>query len=235
MIAKNGVADPDCYGCVGADHPYDPTVDRVGRTTRVASYTNLGNVTDQKVWLDSIGPITCGFDGYYDFFTWNGSTPYKKSPNATYDGGHVMLLVGYDDKLHCWIAHNLWGTTYGNGGYFLIAYGECNIDYYSKQGLEDVSLDPWSRRRLHNGCLIQSSDGFEYRNFELLRVGVPRVQHLWRDGQGAFAWHLAETLTDPNDASAGAGCTGMPALTSTTYNRNFETAYWENPNRLRYW
>jgi len=28
------------------------TVDRVGRTTRVASYTNLGNVTDQKVWLD---------------------------------------------------------------------------------------------------------------------------------------------------------------------------------------
>jgi len=27
----------------------------------------------------------------------------------------------------------------------------------------------------------------------------------------------------------------MPALTSTTYNRNFETVYWENPNRLRYW
>jgi len=85
-------------------HPYDPTVDRVGRTTRVASYTNLGNVTDQKVWLDSISPIACGFDVYYDFFAWHGSTPYKKSPNATYDGGHVMLLVGYDDNLQCWIA-----------------------------------------------------------------------------------------------------------------------------------
>jgi hypothetical protein len=67
-IVKNGVADPDRYRYVGADHPYDPTVDRVGRTTRVASYTNLGNVTDQKVWLDSIGPIACGFDVYYDFF-----------------------------------------------------------------------------------------------------------------------------------------------------------------------
>jgi hypothetical protein len=67
-IVKNGVADPDCYGYVGADHLCDPTVDRVGRTTRVASYTNLGNVTDQKVWLDSIGPIACGFDVYYDFF-----------------------------------------------------------------------------------------------------------------------------------------------------------------------
>lgn len=183
-IVKNGVADPDCYGYVGADHLYDPTVDRVGRTTRVASYTNLGNVTDQKVWLDSVGPITCGFDVYYDFSTWNGSTPYKKSPNATYDGGHIMLLVGYDDKLQCWIARNSWGTGYGNGGYFLIAYGECNIDHYSKQGLKDVSPDPWSRRRLHNGCLIQSSDGPEHRNFELLRAGVPRVQHLWRDGGG---------------------------------------------------
>jgi hypothetical protein len=146
-----------------------------------------------------------------------------------------MLLVGYDDNLQCWIARNSWGTAYGNDGYFLIAYGECNIDYYSKQGLTDVSPDPWSRRRLHNGCLIQSSDGPEHRNFELLRAGVPRVQHLWRDGGGAFAWHLAETLTDLNDASAGAGCIGMPALTSTTYNRNFETVYWEKPNRLRYW
>lgn len=99
-----------------------------------------------------------------------------------------------------------------------------------------MSPDPWSRRRLHNGCLIQSSDGPEHRNFELLRARVPRVQHLWRDRGGrAFAWHLAETLTDPNDASAGAGCIGMPTLTSTTYNRNFETVYWESPNRLRYW
>ena len=73
-----------------------------------------------------------------------GSTPYKKSPSATYDGDYVMLLLfgGGDDNKPMLDHPQLMGTAYVNGAYFLIAYGECNIDYYSKQGLTDVSPDP---------------------------------------------------------------------------------------------
>jgi hypothetical protein len=202
---------------------------------KIGAYTNIGEVTDQKKWIDNIGPIICSWDCYDDFqYWWPGTGPYKKSPNAKFLDGHFMLIVGYDDVNQYWIVRNSWGTTWGDSGYWLIAYGQCNIDSYSKQGLQVVNPDPWTRRRLHNGCMIQSGNGAAHRNFELLRGGA-HVQHLWREGTTPYSWANAGNLVNSNDPTAGTGCIGMPALTSMSNNRNFDGVYWENTGKIRHW
>src|SRR5258708_13290144 len=105
-----------------------------------------------------------------------------KAPSATFLGGHIMLIVGYDDPHGCWIVKNSWGTGLGDSGYWLIAYGQCNIDVYGKIGLRLTNPDPWTKRRNHNGGMIESGDGTIHRNFELLAPSAGNsFTHSWRD------------------------------------------------------
>jgi hypothetical protein len=61
-------------------------------------------------------------DVYYDFFSYrSGIYSYA---TGTYQGGHAILLIGYDDVNQCFICKNSWGAGWGEGGYFRIAYSE---------------------------------------------------------------------------------------------------------------
>lgn len=254
-IKTNGLADPQCYAwpalasrissyfnphpnsCLGSKNYQGTTVaptytqckNRNGRTVRLDGYTHLGDITDQKNWLDQIGPLVVSMDIYSDFSSWSGTVPYVRSSSAISLGGHYMLAVGYDDQQQCWIVKNSWGTWFGNQGYCLIAYGQCNIDTYAKTGLQGSNPDPWTKRRLHSGGMIESGDGAYHRNFELLAIiNGTQVAHWWRDNTAAgYPWASAEVFA--NDVG------GRPTLTATTYNRNFETVYVTNTNRLHHW
>lgn len=46
------------------------------------------------------------------------------------DGGHAMLIVGFDDALNGWIVRNSWGPDWGVGGHVLIDYDV--MDYYAQ-------------------------------------------------------------------------------------------------------
>jgi hypothetical protein len=237
-IVANGIADPDCFPWSSMDVDYTPTADRPGRTVRVGEYKWIGDVAEQKQWLDAVGPLVAGFDAYDDFQGYGGGgTVYRKAPGATLQGGHTILVVGFDDDLQCWIIRNSWGPNWGDGGYGLLGYGECKIDEFTKAGIQGTNPDPWTRRRLHNGCFLESGNGQTHRNFEMLASGGPRLRHVWRQGGegGDFSWHEAHALENPNDIGAGAACVGPPALIATTYNRNFETVYWEGSGWLRHW
>jgi len=234
-IQKNGLADPDCFAWTTADVPYTPTPDRSGRTVKIDSYNWVGNINDQKTWLDTTGPIATWFDVWADF-DWYGSGVYHKQstlpngqPNYERDG-HFMLVVGYDDTpgQNCWIVKNSWGTGWGMGGFGRIGYGESGIDQYAKVGVVLTNPDPWTKRRLHNGSMIESGDGADHRNFELVSTGPGnQVVHWWRDNSTAgFPWHQAEKFG--NDAFA------CPTLTGTTFNRNFEMVYLTTSNRLHH-
>lgn len=249
-IKTNGISDSPCYawpapgnrsssyfnpapgGCGGGSMVapnYHTCSDRSGRTVRIGGYTNLGNVNDEKNWIDQVGPLVVGFDVYNDFQWWSGSSPYIQSKSATYLGGHVMLAVGYDDNLNCWIVKNSWGANLGNQGYWLIGYGQCNIDTYGKLGLQESNPDPWTKRRLHSGGIVESGDGATHRNFELVAlINGTQVAHWWRDNTASgYPWARAEVFA--NDVNS------RPTLTETTYNRNFELVYVTTGNRLHHW
>lgn len=252
-FASNGVCGQDCVAWVDADpgnrtgsywNPpptgcgtgsmqappaYNPPSNRNGKTVKIPGYTALGDTTSQKNWIDAIGPLVVGMDIYSDFFGWSGNVPYTKSANATYEGGHIMLAVGYDDTLKCWIVKNSWGTGFGNAGYYLIGYGQCNIDNNAKLGFQYSNPDPWTKRREHGGGMIESGDGALHRNFELLAGSSgSSFTHWWRDNSSSnLPWAKAETMA--NDVASTLTHTG------TTYNRNFETIYRTTKNQLHHW
>ncbi len=207
---------------------YAPASNRSGRTVKIPAYTSIDNVQDQKNWIQNVGPLVLHFDVYSDFYAWHGNTPYEKSPMATLEGGHIMLAVGFDDGLGCWIVKNSWGTGFGNQGYVLIKYGQCTIDDSAKLGLRLTNPDPWTKRRGHNGGMIESGDGALHRNFELIAPNANHsLTHWWRDNSSAtLPWAKAETMA--NDVA------DAPTFTGTTYNRNFEMVYRTTAGRLHH-
>ncbi|HFJ9274728.1 hypothetical protein PDL68_23320 [Bacillus cereus] len=234
-IRDHGLADPGCFSWQTSDVPWTPTPDRSGRTVRIPQNTNVGSVDDQKNWLDTVGPLICFFNVYRDFEEFHGSAVYRKQdtigghPN-TLQGGHYMLVVGYDDNQNCWIVKNSWGTGWGEGGYARIGYGECDIDRYAKQGLRGTNPDPWTKRHLHSGNVIESGNGAHHSNFEMLvNVGATKqIQHWWRDNSApGFPWAKAYAPFG-NDVAV------CPTVTATTFNRNFECVYLTTHGRLHH-
>jgi hypothetical protein len=232
-IRAHSLCDPECFPWTTADIPYAPSSDRSGRSVRGSMEASwIGNVADQKTWLDTVGPLGTFFEVWTDFDGY-GSGVYKRStdPGNHDRGGHFMLVVGYDDSQNAWIVKNSWGTGWGMSGYALIGYGEASVDQYSKLGLRDFNPDPWTKRRVHSGNMVESGNGPQYRNFEMLATvpGGGRVQHWWRDNSASgFPWHTAY-------APFGGDAAACPTLTATTYNRNFECVYMTTGGRLHHW
>jgi len=237
-MCDHGVCDPGCWpytvppeGTRPEDifpwrATYQPCPDRNGRTVRIGNYEQLGDTEQQKVWLDTVGPLAACFDVYDDFVVY-GTGVYRKMPGATPLGGHCVLIVGYDDVAGCWIFKNSWGPRWGDGGFGRIAYGEVKIDDLAKCGLHGTNVDPWTKRRLHGGNLIESSNGPGHRNFEMLATaGGGQVRHWWREGSGAMDWAKASTF--------GSDAVVCPTLTATTYNGNFEAVWLTTTGRLRH-
>jgi hypothetical protein len=231
-IRDHGIADPDCYPWQTNDPPYQPTADRAGRTLKIPDYVGLGDVAQQKAWLDTVGPLTVLFAVYDSFYSYRSGVYHRLPAPADRDlrGYHCVLIVGYDDNQRAWLIKNSWGTGWGDGGYAWIGYGEVDIDTWEKQGVHFTNPDPWTKRRLHNGIMIESSNGSLHRNFEMVATtNGSQIRHWWREGGagGDFTWHQASTFG--NDAAV------CPTASATTYNRNFEAIYLTTSHRLHHW
>ncbi len=77
--------------------------------------------------LYNYGPIVVRMEAY------SGLDDYKSGPYYAWgndDGGHIVLLVGYDDYNQCFIVKNSWGTGWGEAGFFQIAYSEVGTNAY---------------------------------------------------------------------------------------------------------
>ncbi len=115
-----GVADWPCDPYQATAHGYEHCGDRSGRTTRIPFYQSLGEVEDQKRWLDQYGPLVATFILYGDFGGWkptDGAGVYKWDGKSTTSGNHLALIVGYDDDKQAWIMKNSWGKGWGQNGF----------------------------------------------------------------------------------------------------------------------
>jgi hypothetical protein len=92
----------------------------------------------RKDYLTHHGPLVACLDVYDDFFSYGGGVYHHVTGQKV--GGHCILVVGYSQSEGCWICKNSWNTTWGDTGFFKIAYGECNIDgmfspFFGVQGI----------------------------------------------------------------------------------------------------
>jgi len=89
-----------------------------------------------KNYIQNYGPVyTSMYATFPGFGSYDGS--YTLYYTGTETPNHAVLIVGWDDSLSHpggsggWIVKNSWGTTWGEGGYFTIAYGSASIGKYS--------------------------------------------------------------------------------------------------------
>jgi C1A family cysteine protease len=68
------------------------------------------------------GPVVARIEVYTDFFYYSSGVYTQQWGND--EGGHAVLVTGYDDTLGAFIVKNSWGTAWGDAGYFKIAYSE---------------------------------------------------------------------------------------------------------------
>lgn len=225
-IKAHGICDPQCWPYRTDNPAYHPTPDRSGRTVKIDGYTQLGSLSDQKTWLDTVGPITCCLEVWTDFDAYHSGVFHHTT--GTFRGLHCIAIIGYSETEQCWIAKNSWGAGWGDHGYIKIGYGEIKIDAYAKYGVVATNPDPWTKRRLHNGNLYESGNGAGHRNFEMLATADgSQVRHWWREGNSPFPWHQASEF--------GFDAAVCPTLTGTTFNRNFECVYLTGGGRLHHW
>ncbi len=71
------------------------------------------------------GPLVAAFDVYTDFFYYTGGI-YRHTWGVL-EGGHAIVIVGYDSNEQYWIVKNSWGN-WGESGYFRIAFGQVGIE-----------------------------------------------------------------------------------------------------------
>ena len=223
--------------------PHLTTADRGGRTVKLMTkYQWIFNIKDQKAWIDYIGPIVTFFETWQDFHLFRGQGVYRKmqtigdtgQPNFD-TGGHALLVVGYNDPDKndpdgYWIVKNSWGPNWGDGGFAKIAYGECEIDSRAKIGQVGTDPDPWAKRRLHAGNLLESGKGSLLRDFEMVATtgSGGSLRHWRRDNSTpGLPWVQATTFAD--DAAA------CPAITASTYDRELECVYLTNKGQLHNW
>ncbi len=74
--------------------------------------------------LNTYGPVNTTMEVYSDFFYY--TTGVYHYATGTYQGGHAILIVGYNDSEQSFTAKNSWGPYWGEGGFFRIGYSELN-------------------------------------------------------------------------------------------------------------
>jgi Papain family cysteine protease len=206
--------------------------DRSNRVVKIANWTSVVPRTDRKTYLANVGPMTACFDVYDDFFSY--STGVYHHVTGPYIGGHCVLIIGYSDIEQCWICKNSWGSGWGNGGFFKIRYGDCNID---NEGVLGIGANPFY------GC---SGVSIPHHGFQVLggvlisnlAVGKNKDGRLEVFGRGTdnAIWHMWQTA--PNNgwsgwASLGGNFTGDPVVASNADGR-LEVFCRDNTNTLKH-
>ncbi len=128
-IKNYGVVSETCFLYTAQDDPCN----RCPNWSKLLStISGWGWVTQSTVDEEAIknalqdSPLSGWMQVYSDFYHYKSGV-YELTPAGEYEGGHLVVLVGYDEKEDCWICKNSWGEAWGNKGYFKIKMGECGI------------------------------------------------------------------------------------------------------------
>jgi Papain family cysteine protease len=251
FVERYGLADPDCFpwgeaaslyiakphGPALTARPLSPTPDRAGRTMRIAAGATV-TITDpdqKREWIDLVGPMAVMVVPPADFGSL-GDGIYMPATSVL-GGAHALLVVGFNDDERYWIVKNSWGPGWGVGGFGRVSYDAGLLESPGFVGLRGTNPDPWAKRRLRNGTLVQGGNGALRNNFEVfVKVGAT-LEHWYRENADpSLQWHRVGVVrsgdvwrdTFQDDAL------DCPAAVQSTFNRDFELVYRTTYRYLRH-
>jgi len=121
--------------CANACSNWQPTAYKIPNYTWLVLYGSQYSADTLKHGIYTYGPVVVTMDVYTDFYHYTGGV--YSHVTGVIEGGHAVLLYGYDDANSCFLAKNSWGTYWGSGGFFRIAYSEVGGD--SQFGAETLA------------------------------------------------------------------------------------------------
>lgn len=137
-----GVADEACFPYDAGASSCTACADWANRAVKIAGYVDLtNNPAAIKEWIANRGPVSTCLYVYDDFFSYQSGIYRHVTGNLA--GGHCVSIVGYDDVGGYWMCKNSWGTSWGDQGYFCIAYGDSYIDSWGVLGVESIENTGW--------------------------------------------------------------------------------------------
>lgn len=105
---------------------------------KIKNYYNVTSGNEAKYYLSQGFPVVIAFGLDQAFNYQTEQSPYTWSFNyGNVQGGHVSVVVGYDDANRRFIVQNSWGTNRHDKGFFYISY-----DFYSQAVREAYVLEP---------------------------------------------------------------------------------------------
>jgi C1A family cysteine protease len=127
FLRNTGTASEICYpytatngNCSNACMNWENKAHKISEWGYVATTSPTVNAIKNALYL--YGPLVTSMDVYTDFFYYeSGIYSYT---DGILEGGHAVLIIGYDDPGQYFIVKNSWGTGWGEAGYFRIAYSE---------------------------------------------------------------------------------------------------------------
>jgi hypothetical protein len=128
FLKEHETVDEECFPYYASDNI--PCEDRCPdwrfRRRKLTDWSWVNEEIDSIKTAIMDGPVYVGFDVYTDFFYYQEGI--YEHVWGEYEGGHAVVMLGWDDGDSCWICKNSWGTGWGEVGWFRIKYGECGID-----------------------------------------------------------------------------------------------------------
>jgi len=119
-------------------------------------YLGSNAVENIKNVLINYGPVEVGMEVYSDLSTYTGGIYHHT--NGYLRGYHAVTIVGYGkyDGREYWIVKNSWGSSWGEGGFFKILTGECEINSWYAYVIDT----PVSPNPLQKICENNDNDGY---------------------------------------------------------------------------
>ena len=110
-------------------------------------------------------------------------------------GLHCVEVIGYSEADECWICKNSWGTSWGDGGYFKIAYGQAGIDtefpFWTASGVVLPAVTGWHGWEGLGGQITSKPSAVSWgpNRIDVVARGLDSaVWHRWWDGTAWRGW-----------------------------------------------
>ncbi len=183
------------------------------KAVKITTTGTVASIVDRKTYLTNVGPCSAVLHVYNDFYSY-GSGIYHHVSGADV-GLHCVQVIGYSDADGCWICKNSWGTSWGDGGFFKIAYGQAGIDtefpFWTASGVVLPSFVGWHGWESLGGSITSKPSAVSWgpNRIDVVARGLDSaVWHRWWDGT---AWRGWESL--------GGLIQGAPAICSRASGR----------------
>ncbi|MDP8256192.1 MAG: C1 family peptidase [Candidatus Alcyoniella australis] len=136
-MVEYGTPDEQCFpyeaGDDGEDQPCsDHCSDWEQRAEAIIDYSWVSGNSQSIMLALNEGPLLVGMLTYEDFGAYTDGIYEHTTGEQT--GAHGVLMVGYDEDEQYWICKNSWGAAWGEGGFFRIRWGQCEIERYVFKG-----------------------------------------------------------------------------------------------------